>query len=179
MKVLAFAASNHSKSINKKLVTYAASLLKEKYLPNADIEIIDLNDYEIPIYSQDREAESGIPELAHQFFNKIGEADALIVSYAEHNGSYSAAYKNIFDWASRIDSKVFQNKPMLILSTSPGKGGASSVLASAINSAPFFAAEVKGSLSVPNFYENFDVDSRVLKNDELKMKLDVALATLI
>ncbi|MGS0726904.1 NADPH-dependent FMN reductase, partial [Shewanella sp. 0m-11] len=114
MKLLAFAASSSTKSINKQLATYAASLVQ-----GAEVEILDINDYEMPLFSQDREEELGHPELAQQFFAKIGEADAIIISFAEHNGSYTAAYKNLFDWTSRIDMKVFQNKPMLLLATSP------------------------------------------------------------
>jgi chromate reductase len=52
MKVIAFAATNHSKSINKQLVEYAASLLTK-----VEVEIIDLNDYELPLYGQDKEEE--------------------------------------------------------------------------------------------------------------------------
>jgi chromate reductase len=63
MKVLAFAASNSRSSINKALVTYASSLLE-----HAEIEVIDLNDYEMPIYSSDRENDSGIPQRAHDFY---------------------------------------------------------------------------------------------------------------
>ncbi|MFK8011700.1 MAG: NADPH-dependent FMN reductase, partial [Marinicellaceae bacterium] len=133
MKILAFAASSSTKSINKKLVTYAASLLD-----NCTVEIADLNDYEIPLFSVDKEAQLGHPELAQAFMSKISDADALIISFAEHNGSYTAAYKNLFDWCSRIDAKVYKDKPMLLLSTSPGAGGANTVLSAAINSIPHF-----------------------------------------
>ncbi|MFC3034385.1 NADPH-dependent FMN reductase [Pseudoalteromonas fenneropenaei] len=173
MKVLAFAATSSRQSINKQLVSYAATLV-----PNATVEVLDLNDYEMPIYSSDREAESGIPAAAQQFFSKIGEADAVFVSFAEHNGSYTAAYKNIFDWASRINQKVFQNKAMVLMATSPGPGGAQSVLGSAVGSAPFFAADVKGSLSVPSFYDNFDVEKGELRNAELIEKLQAIVAKL-
>jgi len=171
MKIIAFAATSSTQSINKKLATLAANTFKETFNPNADIEILDLNDYEMPIYSSDRENADGIPALAQQFFDKIGAADAVIISFAEHNGSYSAAYKNIFDWASRIDSKVFQGKPMLMLSTAPGKGGAKSVLASATQSAPHFNADLRASLSVPSFYENFDSETGLLKSEELNNAL--------
>ncbi|ABV88527.1 NADPH-dependent FMN reductase [Shewanella pealeana] len=173
MKLLAFAASSSSKSINKQLATYAASLVD-----GADVEILDINDYEMPIFSQDREEELGQPEQAQKFFAKIGEADAIIISFAEHNGSYTAAYKNLFDWTSRIDMKVFQNKPMVLLATSPGPGGASSVLAAAAGSAPYFAADVKASLSVPSFFDNFDMEKQQLRNPELQDKLKSALALL-
>ncbi|NOQ90936.1 MAG: NADPH-dependent FMN reductase, partial [Gammaproteobacteria bacterium] len=93
-------------------------------------------------------------------------------------GSYTVAYKNIFDWASRINPKVFQNKPMVMLATSPGPGGASSVLAAAIASAPFFDGEVKASLSVPGFYDNFDVEQGRIINDEINAQLLTAVNSL-
>ncbi|WP_417733885.1 NADPH-dependent FMN reductase [Roseovarius sp.] len=78
-------------------------------------------------------------------------ADAVIVSFAEHNGSYSAAYKNLFDRASRIDQKVFQDKPTVFLATSAAPGGASSVLASVNGSARFFRVDLKGPCPLPTF----------------------------
>ncbi|WP_046004045.1 NADPH-dependent FMN reductase [Pseudoalteromonas rubra] len=173
MKVLVFAASNSRQSINQQLASYAASLI-----PNAEVEVLDLNDYEMPIYSIERETQSGIPDQAQRFFAKIGAADAIVVSFAEHNGSYSAAYKNLFDWTSRIDKQVYQNTPMLMMATSPGPGGAQSVLASAVGSAPFFAADVKASLSVPSFFDNFDSEAGELTNTELKQQLEAALQLL-
>jgi NAD(P)H-dependent FMN reductase len=173
MKLLAFAASNSSTSINKKLATYASSLMA-----NADVDIIDLNDYELPLFSTDREKELGQPALAQAFFDKIGNADAVIISFAEHNGSYSAAYKNLFDWTSRINQKLFQNKPMVLLSTSPGPRGGATVLAAAVNSAPFFEGDVKASLSVPSFHKNFDAEQGVIRNEEIKQSLVDAVAAL-
>lgn len=171
MKVLAFAASSSRESINKMLVTFAADLLKKERNDISEVEVIDLNDFEMQIFSVDREKEGGVPEQAHLFYEKIGEADIILISYAEHNGTYTAAFKNLFDWTSRIDMKVYQGKPVVLLSTSPGPGGASSVLASAEQSAPFFDARVAGSLSVPSFNENFDVDKGVITNQGILGKL--------
>lgn len=173
MKLLAFAASSSRKSINKQLATYAASLVE-----GAEVEVLDLNDYELPLFSEDREKELGHPELAKAFLTKIATSDALLISFAEHNGSYSAAYKNLFDWSSRIGKKVFQDKPMVLLSTSPGPRGGASVLATATTSAPFFAGHVKASLAIPSFHENFDVEHGVLRNEELKTRLIEAVGQL-
>lgn len=173
MKILAFAATSSTRSINNQLVRYAASQLEE-----AEVDILDINDYELPLFSEDKEAELGQPELAKAFLDKISDSDALIISFAEHNGSYTVAYKNIFDWASRINPKVFQNKPMVMLATTPGPGGASSVLAMAVASAPFFDGDVKASLSVPSFYENFDIEQGRLNNDEINIQLIVAVNSL-
>lgn len=173
MKLLAFAASNSKKSINKQLVTYAASLLK-----GADVEVLDLNDYELPLFSVDKEEELGHPALAKAFLAKIAACDALIISFAEHNGTYSVAYKNLFDWCSRAGGKVFQNKPLVLLATSPGARGGASVLAAATNSMPFFAGQVMATLSIPSFFDNFDLEQGVLKNEDLKQQLIQAVTCL-
>jgi NAD(P)H-dependent FMN reductase len=127
----------------------------------------------------DREVADGIPQLAHDFYAVIGGADGLIISYAEHNGNYTAAYKNIFDWTSRIDAKVFQNKPMVVTSASPGPGGGANVLNLAITSAPHFNANVVGSFSVGRFGETFDAEARIFADDELAAKLTTSLNALI
>ena len=173
MKILAFAASSSSKSINKQLASYAASMVE-----SAEVELLDINDYEMPLFSQDKEEQLGQPQQAKDFFEKINQADALIISYAEHNGSYTAAYKNLFDWTSRIDQKLFQNKPMVLLATSPGPGGAATVLNAATTSAPYFAGDVKASLSIPSFYDNFDMEKQALKNPELVSQLQAAVQQL-
>ncbi|WP_105172695.1 NADPH-dependent FMN reductase [Pseudoalteromonas sp. T1lg24] len=172
MKLLAFAATNNSQSINKQLVQYASSLV------DAEVEILDLNDFEMPIYSQDREQQGGIPEQAQTFYKKIGDADAVVISFAEHNGSYTAAYKNLFDWTSRINMKVYQDKPVVLMASSPGPGGAQSVLGAAAGSAGFFAMDVKGSFSLPSFFDNFDVEKGQITNDELADELATVMAQL-
>jgi len=174
MKITAFAASSSKQSINKKLVSYAVNLIN-----GAEIDLLDLNDYELPLFSQDKEQELGQPDLAKAFLAKIAQCDALIISFAEHNGCYSAAYKNIFDWCSRINNKVFQQKPMLLLSTSPGGRGGQSVLTLAENSAPFFAGNVKASMAIPSFHENFDTDKNCLTNEDIHQKLLDAIQLLI
>jgi NAD(P)H-dependent FMN reductase len=164
-KIIAFGASSSKTSINKQLATYAANQFQ-----NASVEVLDLNDYEMPIYSVDKEKVNGIPQLAQDFYAKLGTADAIVISFAEHNGAYSAAFKNIFDWTSRINAKTFQEKPMLLLATSPGPRGGSSVLEIAKNRFPFQGAVVKGSFSLPSFNDNFDAEKGI-KNEDLKNQL--------
>ena len=165
-KIIAFGASSSKTSINKQLAIYAANLFK-----SATVEVLDLNDYEMPIFSVDKEKESGIPQLANDFFTKIGSADLIVISFAEHNGSYSAAFKNIFDWSSRINAKTFQEKPTLLLSTSPGPRGGATVLEIAKNRFPFQGAIVKGSFSLPSFHQNFEAEKGII-NNEFKNQLN-------
>ena len=173
-KIIAFAASSSSRSINRQLVSYTAGLFAD-----AEVEILDLNDFELPLFSVDREDQLGQPDLAHAFVQKIENCDGIIISFAEHNGCYSAAYKNIFDWASRIKPKLYQDKPMLLLATSPGGRGGKSVLELALSQIPRFGGQVKASLSVPMFAENFDSDSGAISNDEIGAQLQAAVNCLV
>lgn len=163
-KIIAFGASSSSTSINKQFATFAASLFT-----NSNIEILDLNDYEMPLFSVDKE-KNGIPKEAHNFYAKMGEADLLVISFAEHNGNFSTAFKNLLDWTSRINAKTFQNKPALLLATSPGARGGSSVLEIATKRFPFQGGIVLNSFSLPSFYENFDIEKGIT-NEELKKQL--------
>ena len=149
-KIIAFGASNSSKSINKALALYASEQLK-----NVDFELLDLNDFEMSIYSADRENESGIPDLAHQFKALVEGSDGILISFAEHNGAYSAAFKNIYDWVSRIESNVWGHRPMFLMATSPGGYGGKSVLAMAIARYERSNDKPICNFSLPSFYENF------------------------
>lgn len=173
MKIIAFAGSNSTQSINKKLVTYTSGLFKE-----AETEILDLNDYEMPLFSVDKEKTIGQHELAKAFLSKIESADLLLLSLAENNGNYSVAFKNVFDWCSRIRKDVFQNKPMLLMGTSPGGRGAKGVLAIAGDNLPRYGAVIKNSFSLPMFNENFDTVAMKISNTELDGQLRDIVALL-
>jgi NAD(P)H-dependent FMN reductase len=164
-KIIALAGSSSRASINKQLANYVAHLFQD-----VTVEVLDLNDYEMPIFSVDKEKSTGIPPLAHAFYNTIGTADLIVLSLAEHNGAYTSAFKNILDWTSRINAKTFQEKPMLLLATSPGARGGSTVLEIAKNRFPFQGAILKGTFSLPNFHENFDAGKGII-NTELKQDL--------
>lgn len=173
MKVVAYGASTSSTSINKALATYAA-----KQIGGAEVTVLDINDYPVPMFSEDKEKEIGHAEGAKAFLDAIAQADALVISFAEHNGHYPAAYKNLFDWATRIDRSVFKDIPAVYLATSPGPGGASSVLAAAVGSASFFGGNVKDSISIPGFYDNFNVETGEVTNPEIAAKIKAAVAKL-
>jgi multimeric flavodoxin WrbA len=159
-KILAFGASSSKKSINRQLATWAGLQLND-----AEIELIDLNDFEMPVFSVDKEAENGVPEEAHRFKRMIQECDGIIISFAEHNGSYSTAFKNIFDWTSRIEKPMWNDKPMFLMATSPGKRGGKSVLEVAVADFPHRSGKVVANYSLPSFNENFDPSGGILDTE--------------
>ena len=177
MNVTAFAASNSSRSINKQIASSAANLLKEMQ-PEVAINLLDLNDYPLPIYSKDSEEENGIPQTARDFFQHIQNSDALIISFAEHNGSYAAVYKNLFDWCSRIQTRVYDQKKVLLLASSPGPKGGASVLEQARTSMPFFGATTMGAIHIPSFNQNFDSSTQKITNPEIIAAIQAALLPL-
>jgi NAD(P)H-dependent FMN reductase len=159
-KILAFGASNSTKSINKQLADYAAHQIN-----NAEVRLLDLNDFEMPIYSIDRERSSGIPALANEFKQAIKDADGIVISFAEHNGAYSTAFKNIFDWISRMEGSVWADKPLLLLATSPGKRGGKTVLEIAANRFKFMSDGPIFTFSLPSFHDNFSKEKGILTED--------------
>jgi len=162
--IIAFAGSNSKNSINKQLAVYVANCIGD-----TTVSVLDLNDFELPIYGIDYENEFGIPENAQKFLNLIQSSEGIVLSLAEHNGSYATVFKNIFDWMSRIDKNVWANKPMLLMSTSPGGRGGATVLESAKSTFPHLGGNIVSSISVPSFYDNFK-DGKI-NNEEIETEM--------
>lgn len=118
-KILGFSGSNSSTSINQALVAATLPLAKD-----AETTLLDLRDFPAPIYSIDLEKGSGFPPKIQELAELFKEYDAFVISTPEHNGQPPAFLKNHLDWFSRMEGKVFENKPVLLLSSSPGRGGA-------------------------------------------------------
>ena len=178
MRVLGFGASNSRRSINARLARYALQRLRSHHVPDAEIDMLDLNDFEMPIYSIDREHSSGVPSLAQRFLDRLAWADRVIISFAAHNGAYTVAFKNVFDWASRIETKLYQGKPLLMLSTSPGGRGGASVLKLASERAGFQGGEVRATFSLPRFEQAFS-EADGLTDPAQQQALDEALRHLM
>lgn len=160
MKILAFGASTSSTSINRQLANHAAGLV-----PGADVTNLDLASFDLPLFSADEETRNGIPPDAGRFLETIRAHDAIVISMAEHNGSYAAAFKNLYDWTSRIEGKLWSDKPMLLLSTSPGGRGGATVLAEAAGKFPRMGADLRGTFSLPSFHEHYSAAQGITDPD--------------
>lgn len=163
-KILFFAGSNSSKSINHKLVSFAAS-----QFAGQSIEVIKLTDYELPLFGEDIEREKGYSVDLKMLYNKIKEADALVISVNEHNGMVSAYFKNTMDWLSRLDRHFLEGKKVLLMSTSNGKRGGASALEYTKNILPRFGATVVESFSFPSYSENFSEETNSISNEVLML----------
>ncbi len=122
-KILAFAGSTRTDSFNKKLIKVAVNAARNV---GAQVTLIDLRDFPMPLYDGDLEKEKGLPEQAKKFKKILLEHQGLLISSPEYNSSISGVLKNAIDWASRTESTeeaplaCFTNKVAGIMSASPG-----------------------------------------------------------
>jgi NAD(P)H-dependent FMN reductase len=125
VKVLVFAGSARRDSLNKKLARVAAAAVTAA---GGETTLMDLNDYPMPVYHGDLEAEQGLPENARKLKRLFMEYRALLIVSPENNASIPAMLKNTLDWVSRpADGQnglvPYQNKVALLMSASPGALG--------------------------------------------------------
>ncbi|WP_394971693.1 NADPH-dependent FMN reductase [uncultured Croceitalea sp.] len=171
--ILAFAGSNSSVYINYQLVKYTVSLIE-----NHQVQLINMANLPFPMYSEDYEKKNGYSNSLIELKNDIGSADGLVLSVSEHNSNPSAFFKNVLDWLSRIDRNFLQETKVLLMSTSPGKGGAKYSLEVTNKVLPRFGAEIIESFSLPSFSENFDKEKGILDSD-LSKKHETAVKSFL
>jgi NAD(P)H-dependent FMN reductase len=124
-KILAFAGSTREASWNKRLVKVAAEGARSA---GAEVTVIDLRDFPMPLYDGDLEAGEGLPEAAKRLKALFMEHQGLLIGSPEYNGGMSAVLKNTIDWLSRKEGDepglaAYKDKVAGIMSTSPGKLG--------------------------------------------------------
>jgi NAD(P)H-dependent FMN reductase len=125
-KILAFAGSTRSASYNKLLVRAAADAA---LAAGAEITLIDLRDFPLPLFDEDIETEHGLPDNAKKLKALLRSHDGFLIASPEYNSSITAVLKNALDWASRSESddepalSAFRGKTAALLSASPGALG--------------------------------------------------------
>lgn len=168
--ILAFAGSNHVTSINRKLLQAATARISD-----VRIKTLDLSNYTFPIYGEDEENQSGIPDSIREIHTLFSEVDGFIIASPEHNGLLPAFFKNIIDWLSRINQTIFRHKPIMLISTSPGQHGGEAGLKILHTLMPFWGAHVVSTFSLARYHENFDSRKNIITNKIENEKLDKAI----
>jgi NAD(P)H-dependent FMN reductase len=122
-QILAFAGSTRSESYNKKLVALAADAAR---LAGGNVTMIDLRDLPLPLFDEDLESASGLPENAKKLKTLMRAHDGFLISSPEYNSSITGVLKNAIDWASRPESDdepplvAYRGKVAALFSASPG-----------------------------------------------------------
>jgi NAD(P)H-dependent FMN reductase len=124
-RILAFAGSLRRESFNMKLVPIAAKAARDA---GAEVTLIDLKDFPLPLFDQDLEAEQGMPESGKKLKQLFIDHDGLLIASPEYNSSITAVLKNAIDWVSRPapgepSLVAFRSKVATLMSASPGALG--------------------------------------------------------
>jgi len=123
VKILAFAGSARKDSLNKKLLRIAAAGAEAA---GAEVTLVDLADFEMPLFNQDLESEQGMPDKTAEFKKLMILHDGFLIASPEYNGAFSPLLKNTIDWASRAENDdepplvAYCGKTAAVLATSPG-----------------------------------------------------------
>ncbi|GLB52361.1 FMN reductase [Neptunitalea chrysea] len=161
-KIIAFAGSNSSKSINFQLVKYTVSLIE-----GLSVDTLDMSEMPFPIYSEDEERKEGFKNALVELVNDIQDSDGLVISVNEHNGNMSAYFKNLIDWMSRFNRNFLEGKKIFLMSTSEGKFGASKSLEATSLLLPRFGGEVITTFSLPSYSKHFSASDLKITDEAL------------
>ncbi len=125
-KIAAFAGSLRTGSFNKKLLAIAVEAVRAA---GAEVTVVDLRELNLPLFDQDIEDSTGLPEGAKKFKALLRASDGFLIASPEYNSSITAALKNAIDWASRSETDdepslvAFRGKTTALIPASPGALG--------------------------------------------------------
>lgn len=180
-KILAFAGSLRKESVNKKLIRIAAQGAKDA---GADVTLIELEDFPMPIYNGDVEDAEGLPKEAQRLKKLMMEHQGFLISAPEYNSSISAALKNAIDWVSRpVPNEefliAFKDKIIALMSASPSfMGGLRGLVTVRSIFGNIGSLVLADQLCIPNAYDAFDEHGHLKdpKKEEQAKKIGAALS---
>lgn len=176
VKILAFSGSARKESYNQTLVKIAAHGAEQAA---AEVNVVNLADFPMPLFNQDLEAEQGMPEPARAFKELMIRHDGFLIASPEYNSAFSPLLKNAIDWASRREGDeapllAFRNKTAVIMAASPGVlGGLRGLVMLRMLLSNLGVIVLPGQVAVANAEQAFGQDGNLL--DEARQKAVLAL----
>ena len=107
-KILAFAGSARKDSWNRKVLEVAVQGAREA---GAEVTVVNLGDYPMPIYNADWHAEHGPPASMLELRTLVMSANGLLIASPEYNTSITPLLKNSIDWLSQDVNGESGNAP--------------------------------------------------------------------
>jgi chromate reductase len=174
-KILAFAGSFREKSYNKRVLAIATEGARKR---GAIVDVVDLRDYEMPVFCPDEIEQNGFHPTALKFQELLSQYHGLLIATPEYNASVPGGMKNIFDWVSRKSEKfgvteVFQGKFAAMITASPGSFGGIRCLAHLRQVLSIMGVTVLPSeIAVTFVAGKFDGDSHEINDEKTKSLLE-------
>jgi NAD(P)H-dependent FMN reductase len=162
-RILAFAGSTRTASLNKRLLAFAAG---EARAAGAEVTVVDLRDLALPLYDGDLEAASGLPAAAREFKRLLAGHAGWLIASPEYNSSISGVLKNAIDWASRSEPgeralAAFTGRVAGLVSASPGwRGGLRGLVTVRSILSSVGVLVVPGDVAVPRAHETLDAGGK-------------------
>jgi len=181
-RILAFGGSLRRDSFNQKLAAIAAEGAREA---GAEVTLIALRDFPMPLFDQDLEAETGKPDAAKRLKELFLSHQGLLIASPEYNRGYSAALKNAIDWVSRVDSpeepalSALAGKSAVIMAASPGGlGGLRGLVQLRILLGNLGITLLPDQIAIPSAFQAFGPDGHFVdpKQEASVKALGAALA---
>lgn len=169
-KIIAFAGSNSSTSINHELLQY----IYKKYSIDG-LELVKLKEYETPMFSVDTESATGYPLSMIRLESEIAENDILLIACSEHNGNMTSYLKSTLDWLSRVNRDFIKDRKVFLIGTSTGRGAAEHSIENVSNFVKRLNGIVVNTFALPSFGHAFE-DGNLLP--EYATELDQFIETL-
>lgn len=167
MIIKAIAGSFRKKSYNKMALKYMVQGAKEA---GADVEIIDLNDYLMPIYDEDTD-KAGKPENVLKLKEKLAEAKGILIATPEYNHSLPGGFKNVIDWLSRFKDQPFKGKWIALGGASTSSWGTVRAQLALLPVFRVLAAHVLPTQIYMPLAQNLFDDEGNIKDEAVKNKL--------
>lgn len=177
-KILALAGSTRTASFNKQLVRFAAEAARAA---GAEVTVVDLRDYPLPLFDGDLEDHEGLPENAKKLKALFREHDGLLIASPEYNSSITAVLKNTLDWVSRGETDdepalvAYRGKAAALLSASPGAlGGLRGLVHLRAILGNIGVIVLPDQAAVPKAHEAFDAGGRLKDERTVRQVTGVA-----
>lgn len=173
-KILAFAGSYRENSYNKRVLNIAVEGARDA---GADVTVIDLRDFPMPVYNNDDVDSSGFDSNALRLQDILNEHDGFLIASPEYNGSLPGGMKNAIDWASRANDKykmyeVFKGKTAAMITASPGGFGGLRCLGHLRGVLTIMGIWVLPSeIAVSSVASKFDGDSPEMTDEKMRSAL--------
>ena len=160
VRVLVFAASLRSESLNARLARLAAQAIEEQ---GGVVDLATMAEFDAPSYDGDVEVAEGLPPAAAEFCRRLSANDAFVMASPEYNASMPGVLKNAIDWVSRFRPQPFHARHGLLLSASPSMvGGNRGLWALRVPLEHLGARVFPDMFSLAQAHQAFDADGQLL-----------------
>lgn len=168
--LIAFSGSLRKDSFNTKVLRALPAVAPE----GVTIALFDIS--ELPLYNQDLDGET-VPDIVAALRAAVAEADGVIIATPEYNHSYSAATKNLIDWASRPFMKgPIIGKKSMVIAVTPGPGGAVHGAQATTDLLTMLGGTVVGQVTSATIHEKLNSETLQFTDDEFARQLREGLA---